>query len=98
MMRDGQQLIVAAESESVTRVMKTGGESTERVREVLRNLAIDDVRRRVSVDERSGLIQMSAPPAILERIETILANATKSVGPAAEGGITVVRFGRRSTE
>lgn len=96
-MRDGPQLFVAAESESQTRVMRMGAESPARVREVLRGLAVDDLQRRVTVDEGTGLIHMQAPPLILERIETILGNASRSPA-AAEAGITVIRFGRRSAE
>lgn len=96
-MRDGPQLFVAAESESQTRLMRMGAESPARVREVLRGLAVDDLPRRVTVDEGTGLIQLQAPPLILERIETILGNAARSPA-AAEAGITVIRFGRRSAE
>jgi hypothetical protein len=95
-MRDGGRLHVATEAESIMRVMRTGSEPASRIREVLRTLSVDDLPRRVIVDETAGLVQINAPPMIAERIETLLANASRSSAPDSTGGITLIRFGRRS--
>jgi hypothetical protein len=97
-MKDGPKLIIATEAESTTRIMRSGGEPPGKIRETLRNLRIDDLPKRISIDETSGLVQISAPPVILERIEVILANAARTAATPSAAGLTVVRYGRRSVE
>jgi hypothetical protein len=96
-MRDGTRLFVASDSESQVRYIKVGTEAPGRVRDVLQNLKVDDLDRRVTVDEAAGLVQINAPPLISERIETILINASKSASPNS-AGVAVIRFGKRGKD
>jgi hypothetical protein len=97
MMREGTRLFVAHESESLLRYVRTNAEGPDRIREVLRGIDVDDLDRRVKVDEAAGLVQINAPPSISERIETILINAQRSTREGATG-ISIIRFGVHNTK
>ncbi len=96
-MREGTKLTLASDSETMVRYVKATPQSTpERIMAVLRLAGVSNVDGRVVLDSATGLIQITMPGIIGERIETILVNASAPSGTEASAPVdpTMIKFGK----
>lgn len=100
-MREGPKITIASDAETTVRYIKASPQATpERIAAALRLAGVSNIDGRVQLDTATGLIQITMPGIIGERIESILINATampttaEATGNGQASEPTMIKFGK----